>query len=128
MSTDPFTRKVPTLAEQTAQTARDVDEVGRNPGRFFREGTRSYVEHGLGGVAVFERCRFGDRVSTCYHNPRCYREASVFGRYVAAQCHICSGQADGTCAICDRPVCDEDARHQDHDRFCRSCAPHPGGA
>jgi hypothetical protein len=43
-------------------------------------------------------------------------------------CHICGGEADGACAICDRPVCDDDARHQDHDRFCRSCAPHPGSA
>ena len=109
---------------------------------------------------VFEACRFGDRVSTCYHNPRCSHEVPGFGRFLPAicggsaevaacemspvcrahplcsrvetqraelgPCHICSGEADGECAICDRPVCDEDAAHKDHDRFCRSCAPgHP---
>lgn len=42
-------------------------------------------------------------------------------------CHICGGEADGECAICDRPVCDEDAGMKDFDRYCRSCAPHPGG-
>jgi hypothetical protein len=42
MTSDPFTRRVPTLAEQTAQTARDVDEVRANPGRYFREGTPAY--------------------------------------------------------------------------------------
>lgn len=41
MAQDPFTRPVPTLAEQTAQTARDVDEVRGNPGRYFRPGTPS---------------------------------------------------------------------------------------
>lgn len=79
---------------------------------------------------VFERCRFGDRVSTCYHNPRCAHEVPGFGRFVPGPgpCHICSGEADGECAICDKPVCDEDAAHKDGDRFCRTCAPHPGGA
>jgi hypothetical protein len=43
-------------------------------------------------------------------------------------CHICADEADGTCTICDRPVCDEDARMKDYDRFCTVCAPMPAGA
>lgn len=42
MAYDPFTRPVPTLAQVTAQTARDVDEVHAHPGRYFRPGTPSY--------------------------------------------------------------------------------------
>lgn len=43
-------------------------------------------------------------------------------------CHLCGGEADGECVICDRPVCGEDAAHQDHGRFCRECAPSPATA
>lgn len=54
--------------------------------------------------------------------------AEAIGRVMGAvTCHICAGEADGECAICDRPVCDDDAVRHDHDRFCVSCAP-PGGA
>ena len=34
---------------------------------------------------VFTRCRFGDRISQCYHNPRCSNEAEGFGRYTAKE-------------------------------------------
>lgn len=40
-------------------------------------------------------------------------------------CHLCSDEADGACVICDRPVCDDDARMRDFDRFCVVCAPTP---
>jgi recombinational DNA repair protein RecR len=43
-------------------------------------------------------------------------------------CHVCGGDADARCAICDRPVCDDDARMKDYDRFCTVCAPTPAGA
>jgi hypothetical protein len=38
---------------------------------------------------IFEPCRFGTRVSTCYHNPRCERlvpgdKHSLFGKWVSA--------------------------------------------
>lgn len=36
-------------------------------------------------VEVFERCRFGERVSTCYHVPRCRPEPEGFGRRVLAE-------------------------------------------
>jgi hypothetical protein len=87
---DPFTRKVPTLAEQTALTAQAVDT---DPRLLYRPRTRSYALY-------------------------------VEGRELGP-CHICGGEADGECVICDRPVCDEDARMKDHDRYCTGCAPHP---
>jgi hypothetical protein len=61
---------------------------------------------------------------TCraHGNPHPFEQADELG-----PCHICGGDADGTCTICDRPVCDDDASMKDYDRFCRSCAPHPGG-
>lgn len=36
---------------------------------------------------VFERCRFGNRVATCYHVPRCEHQepgnwSSAFGRWI----------------------------------------------
>ena len=33
---------------------------------------------------VFEPCRFGARVSACYHSPRCTHEIPGYGRYVPA--------------------------------------------
>ncbi len=34
-------------------------------------------------------------------------------------CHVCGGEADGACVICDRPVCDNHAGSRDYDRWCR---------
>lgn len=33
---------------------------------------------------VFEPCRSGERVATCYHSPRCTCEIPGYGRYVPA--------------------------------------------
>jgi hypothetical protein len=38
-----------------------------------------------------------------------------------AKC-ACGEDADGTCAVCDKPVCDEHSTMHDHDRFCRKHA------
>lgn len=50
-----------------------------------------------------------------------------YARYVEGRelgpCHLRGGEADGTCAICARPVCGDDARSKDYDLFCRGCAP-----
>jgi len=85
---------------------------------------------------VFERCRFGDRVSTCYHSPRCLPEVPGFGRYVPGPddmdggvdlCHICGDESDGLCVICDRPVCDNHAGSRAYDRWCRDHEWRPKG-
>lgn len=75
----------------------------------------------------------GTTYAECEHTPPCLLAdgadtpcgASLDGG--VDLCHICGDEADGECAICERPVCDDDAVRHDHDRFCVSCAP-PGGA
>jgi hypothetical protein len=43
-------------------------------------------------------------------------------------CHVCGGEADGACVICDRPVCDNHAGSRAYDRWCRDHEWHRGGA
>jgi hypothetical protein len=43
-------------------------------------------------------------------------------RKMAGATCACGEAADGTCAACDKPVCDEHATMHDHDRFCSSCS------
>jgi hypothetical protein len=40
-------------------------------------------------------------------------------------CFICGKPADGYCAICDKPACDEHGRRKDYDLYCQVCAPVP---
>jgi len=48
----------------------EYESQARRAGRAMRDGER------------FEACRFGERVSACYHTPRCSPEVPGFGRYV----------------------------------------------
>lgn len=42
------------------------------------------------------------------------------GPEAPAACVACGGPADGSCVICDQPVCDEHSRMKDWDRCCLS--------
>lgn len=33
-------------------------------------------------------------------------------------CLVCEGEADGECLICGAPLCDDDSRFHDYDRYC----------
>ena len=63
-------------------------------------------------VVTFQPCRFGTRVSTCYHTPRCrwvwgYGEGQPFGRFVpvtdpaGTDCLSEHTVAGGVCTLCE---------------------------
>jgi hypothetical protein len=41
------------------------------------------------------------------------------GLTIEPACRACGGEADGTCVICDLPVCDEHCGSRDYNRHCQ---------
>lgn len=80
----------------------------------------------FGELTAAEKIIAGRRASAQLERELQANAAAISAVLGSVLCHICDGEADGSCAICDKPVCDDDARMSDGGRYCVSCAPVPG--